>query len=412
MKVKKLNQKSLDLIKKKGWFFVLEGSVRSAKTMTSLVKWYYFIISSSDNMFLMSGATMGSLSKNCIDGDYGLIAISGNKFEKKTDSEGNKYLSLNYNGKEKRVYYTGAEKSNNYTKIQGMSSGGWYADEITNHHKSFVEMAFSRSFAAENIFFIWTLNPENPSHWLYKEYIDKYNNEKKEGYYYYHFNLDDNMALSEERKDFIRSSYTGIFYRRYVLGERVRAEGSCYPSFDDQLNVIDKVPDNILFVQIGFDIGGNKSATSLTATGFYWNDKKMNIVVIDELYDQKNKDTETVLNNYVNFVKKIQAQYNCADCFIDSAEQLILKSARGRGLINVHNSLKRPVIDRIRFTDMMLSQGRMHILRHCTNTIEAIESAVFDSSTQDEKRLDNGTTNIDSLDSLEYSFENRMKEII
>ena len=83
--VKKLSEKSIDLLKKDGWFFVLEGAVRSAKTVTSLLKWYYFLLSSNDKVFLMSGATMGSISKNCIDGDYGLIAISENKIKKKLD---------------------------------------------------------------------------------------------------------------------------------------------------------------------------------------------------------------------------------------------------------------------------------------------------------------------------------------
>ena len=83
-----------------------------------------------------------------------------------------------------------------------------------------------------------------------------------------------------------------------------------------------------------------------------------------------------------------------------------------RGIINVHNSLKNPIVDRIRFLDLMFSIGRASIYKDCKETIRAVQSAVWTTKGDKETRLDNGTSNIDSLDGAEYSFEKYMRDMI
>lgn len=60
-----------------------------------------------------------------------------------------------------------------------------------------------------------------------------------------------------------------------------------------------------------------------------------------------------------------------------------------------------------------MAQGRFKVLRHCTAAIKAMGEAVYDSKdpTKD-VRLDDGTTNIDSLDSMEYSTESVQEDIL
>ena len=390
---------------------VWEGSVRSMKTITSLFGWMLYVIQSAGRTFVMAGNTLGSLSRNCIDGEFGLLSLSGGTMRKTRDADGSTVIRIS----DKTIYLFGADDIRAYRKLRGLSPTGIYNDEVNLQHKDFVVECFNRTIASKERRHYWTLNPEAPSHWIYKDYIDKYRDEKLPGYKYWHFNMDDNPALTEERKAELKTQYSGLFYRRFILGERVRAEGSCYPSFGAHC-VIDQMPEDwrIMFVQIGFDIGGNKSATSLTATGFVRipGQSRLAIVVLRELYDTENKSTESVLANYKDFVLKVKAQWQCADCYIDSAEQLILKSARNLGMLNVHNSLKRPIVDRVRFVDVMMSQGRLFILKQCKHTIEAIESAVWDEKSAKETRLDDGTTNIDSIDSLDYSIESRMAEVL
>ena len=406
---KPFKEKSKKVMRAKGFLIVLEGAVRSAKTFTSLVKWYFYIITSSETVFLMSGFSMGSLSRNCLEGAFGFISISGRKAVKKTDTDGSKYLKLG----SKKIYYCGAGKADSVEWIRGMTFGGWYADEVNRHHKDFVSMALSRSITSEDRMNLWTLNPDIPTHWIYSLYIDKYQKENTKGYHYFHFLMQDNPSITEEMLEEVINQYSGVFYKRFVLGLRVRAEGGCYPSYDPEVNVISKIPERakLLFVSVGVDIGGNRSATSYTAVGFYMLEGKITLIVLDEFYDSENKDTETILFNYVNFVMKLKKGYhNVVDCFVDSAEQLILKSMKNKGMVNVRGSIKKPIIDRIRFLDLQFSRERAFIMKRCKHTIEAIETAVWDQKAEGETRLDDGLQNVDSLDSLEYGYERYMKD--
>ena len=220
-------------------------------------------------------------------------------------------------------------------------------------------------------------------------------------------------AITEEgRKAELKAQYVGIFYDRYIKGLRVNAEGGCYPSFE-QKNILDKIPANPIFVEIGADIGGTGSATAFSATLFFRNEKgTLSMCLIDEVYDKENRDVESILDNLELFTKKMRSKYNCADVNIDSAEQLIIRSFKRRGVCNVNNSLKTPIIDRIRFLEMMFATDRAFVLKTCTNTINALQSAVWKTGSIKEERLDNGTSNQDSIDSFEYSWTRRIRDFI
>lgn len=403
-----INDKSRDVINHRGFLTVLEGAVRSAKTVTSLIKWYKDILSSTDSVFLMSGNTLGSISRNCIYGDYGFISITGGKAQPKTDTDGSKFLQLG----SKRIYYCGADNKRSFAKIRGLTIGGWYADEIQLHDWDFIETAEARSFASESRFMIWTLNPDAPGSRIYKERIDRYRDEKTPGYLWAHFTLDDNTALADRQKEVIKRQYPQgtVFYKRYILGLRVRAEGLCYPSFSNK-NVLNEKPEGIIFAEIGVDFGGNKSATVFNLTGYYMRNKKLCAVMLDEKYDDENKSTESILNNFRNFVAYAKERYQVADAYADSAEQLIIKSMRNMGIINVYNSKKNPITDRVRCLDLGFANERMAIMRNCKHTIEAIESAIWNPKSEKEERLDDGTVKIDCLDAFEYAWERRMLDL-
>lgn len=401
-------------IKAKGFLTVYEGAVRSMKTLTSLVKWYDYIIHSTESIFLMSGNTLGSISRNCIIGDYGFIAISGGRAKPRTDTDGSKFLEL----WGKVIYYCGADNEASYKKIRGLSIGGWYADEVNLQAKSFIETAIARSFASRDRQNIWTLNPESPSHWIYTDYIDKYAKEKTPGYHYYHFTLDDNPSLTAERKAEIAAQFSGIFYKRFILGLRVRAEGGIYTSFianrpGEPGNILDAEPAGIYRVTLAADFGGNRSATAFSCVGWYLKDNRMAIVILDEYFDKANAGTESIIQAWKLFVSRARERWPIDRAFGDSAEQLLIRSINNSDAgIHMENSMKRPIIDRIRLYDALFSQGRAHIMRRCKHTIEAFENAVWDPRKTGDERLDDGTTNIDSLDAAEYAIERDASQLL
>jgi len=406
---------------------VYEGSIRSAKTFTSLHQWNDFILHSPSDAFLMSGNTLGSLSRNCLDDpEYGFIAITGGAAAQATDRDGSHFL--NYLGK--RLYLMGGNDAASFKKLQGLSIGGAYNDEGNLQHIDFIKTALGRSVASPMICNIQTINPEAPTHWYYSDPsvgIDRWGKDFVPDHYRrFHFTLDDNPAISDERKKRLAESYTGVFYKRYILGLRVRAEGGIYTSFVNNKqgepgNVLYELPGmqlgqekhRIFRITLGADFGGSKSATTFNATGWFVNNEgKLSIVTVKEHYDSLNKSVESILSAWKTFVMKAREVGPLDRAFGDSAEQLIIKSMNSCGAgVHVENAWKRPIIDRIRLYDVLYSQGRAFIMHDCTKTIEAVENAIWDSKKNDE-RLDDGSTNIDSLDAMEYAVERDASQLL
>lgn len=234
MSVKELTQKAINSIANTGYLNVWEGSVRSGKTVCSSLAWITYVSNSPESFFIMSGKTIATLYRNVIGGDFGLLAMLGSSGEYKIDREGNRLLQIWVDSETvKTCYCFGAHDQSSYQVMRGLTAGGWYADEVNLHPKSFVEEAFRRTIVSSDRKNFWTLNPDNPNHWIYEDYVDRYEAMGLPGFYLWKFTLDDNKAIPEERKDELKQQYAGIFYRRYILGERVLAEGIIYDQFSE-----------------------------------------------------------------------------------------------------------------------------------------------------------------------------------
>ena len=74
--------------------------------------------------------------------------------------------------------------------------------------------------------------------------------------------------------------------------------------------------------------------------------------------------------------------------------------------------MKKSVSTRINMVNRLISAGRLHISSECPHLIEALKTAVWDEkSLHKDVRLDDGSTNIDSLDAFEYSLERFEREL-
>ena len=88
-------------------------------------------------------------------------------------------------------------------------------------------------------------------------------------------------------------------------------------------------------------------------------------------------------------------------------------AAAARLPINIGGALKKPINDRIRATCILMGSGRFFVTRRCKETADALKSALWDGKKLTEDvRLDDGTTNIDSLDAMEYALERYIPELI
>lgn len=421
MRMLPFNQKVFNSTLHTGYLTVWEGSVRSSKTVASLIAWIRYMVESPGKVFLMSGRTLSSLYRNCINGEFGLKALTGGILTHKTDEAGLKYID--FCGK--MIYRFGADTKVSYAAIRGITIDGWYADEVNLHNREFIEEALRRSIVSDDPRNFWTLNPDTPTHWIYKEYIDKYRDENLKGYRWHHLTLEDNPAMTPDKIADLSKKHSGVFYARYIKGDRVSAEGIIYGTFANNLGriVIDKdeitspgfrLP-SFAVINIGVDFGGNKSASAFVATGFYDNFTRAVTFLEDNKKDSNGNNVKdspsTFYKRYKEFVQTVKLM--CPGVrivvYADSAEQILINGMRQLAPtmgVQVTNSIKNAIVDRVRMMQYITEYEMYRVMHTCTNLIEGFSTAMWDESKQDETvRLDDGTTNIDIVDATEYSLE-------
>lgn len=384
---------------------LLEGSVSSGKTWISLVLWAFWVASMpKDKLYLMCAKSLTTLKRNC------LIPLE--------ELVGRKNFTFSTSAKEgylfgRLILLEGANDARSESKIRGLSLQGAYCDELTQFPEDFFAMLLSR-LRVSGAKLIATTNPDNPHHWLKANYIDRadeldFLDEK--------FLIADNTTLDPVYVENVKKEYTGVFYDRFILGLWKAAEGAIYREFADNTEkyLLDKVPEDIAFATLGMDFGGNGSAHAIVCTGFSREFRK--IVILDEYYRKEIISPKQLEDDVCDFIRRCKSRYKIVDMYCDSAEQVLIRGlkaavAHEKIPINIQNARKSEILGRIRFFNAIISQERFFILRRCAHVIEALQSAVWSSKTLEDERLDDGSSNIDSLDAMEYSAEPYMKDMI
>lgn len=342
------------------------------------------------------------------------------------------------------VYCLGAEKVSQVAKIQGASIKYCYGDEIAKWNKEVFQMLKSRLDKPYSCF-DGSCNPEHPTHWL-KEFIDNPDLD----IYLQAYTIFDNPYLPEEFVEQLCKEYAGtIYYDRLILGLWKRAEGSIYKRFADnpenfKCDIVDSLDSDlerkqfrkqdIVSIEIGLDFGGNQSGHSFVARGYTddYHDvigiKSKRIMAKDfnEDIDSNKLDelfcefVQEVIDKYGVCAKKRDAVIYCnvESVFWDNAETVLGNSIRNAvekrfPWIIVRPAKKKAINDRIRCTVRLMGAGRFFITDDCKSLEIALSEAVWNKDVKDkDERLDDGTSDIDTLDAYEYTIERDMNSLI
>ena len=312
-----------------------------------------------------------------------------------------------------KVFCLGADNANRVDKVRGSSIKYCYGDEVTTWNRDVFDMLKSRLDKPYSVF-DGTCNPDNPRHW-FKEFLDSGADIYQQAY-----TIDDNPFLDPVFVANLKQEYSGtVLYDRYIRGLWVAAEGVIYRLFADHPErfVKDSLPNNdkIRSAVIGVDFGGGTSAHAFCCLGFTVHGC---IVVLDEYREQAALNPNKLEQDFVDFVKRCQLRWLVTDVWCDSAEQTLINglraaAARNRLAVNIGNAQKKPINDRIRALCLLMGAGRFFVNSQCAITIDALKTALWDSKkTTEDVRLDDGTTNVDNLDCLEYAFEREIPNLI
>lgn len=384
---------------------ILDGSVRSGKTWISLVLWAFWVATMpKSGSYLMTAKTLTSLARNCLDLLEQLVGKSNFTY-----SIPQKQGSLFG----RRIYFEGVNDVRAENKIRGMTLQGAYCDEITLFTEDFFAMLLSR-LSEPGAKLIGTTNPDNPHHWLKKNYLDRENDLDLLSV---KFLIDDNTFLSAEYVSAIKREYVGVFFDRFILGKWVAAEGVIYPQFanDYEQFTFSELP-SVSVATVGVDFGGNKSANAFICNGYTKGFRE--IVTLDEVYLKEQLTPDRLYDAFIQFIMRLQAKgIPVYEAYCDSAETTLINGLRAACVkagvaIDIKKARKGPITDRIRFFNTMMAQGRYSVNSKCVHLIEAIASAVWNDKSLTDERLDDGNMNVDSLDALEYAAEPFMKDMI
>lgn len=201
-----------------------EGSIRSSKTYSQFIRWATFLTDDAPTKgaLLITGRTMQSIYRNLfepLDNDPGLAS-----FRPMIQYRQGAPTAQMFG---RTCHVIGASDAKAEARIRGFTVAGAMIDELTTLPEDFFKQLLGRMSPIGSKAFA-TTNPDAPLHWLRRDYLLK----QVRDWYVEHFTMDDNPSLTDEYREFIKAQYRGVFYRRFVLGEWVAAEGAVYDMFD------------------------------------------------------------------------------------------------------------------------------------------------------------------------------------
>ena len=317
------------------------------------------------------------------------------------------------------VYCLGAEKVSQVSKIRGASIKYCYCDELAEYNQEVFELLKSR-LDKEYSVLDGALNPESPTHWL-KQFIDS-----DVDIYCQTYTIFDNPFLPPQFVKNLCKEYEGtVYYNRYILGQWCNAEGLIYTRFandptkykwtkkKDDGNY--DLPSGITI--IGIDYGGTKSGQAFVCTKIS-NDFKQVITLGSEKH-MGDIDPDDLENLEIEFAKKMMYKYNCEiDYMLPDNEEVVLIRGLKRRVQEmgwstiVRGCTKEPINDRIDCGRTMISYGILYYIEEeCQTFVDALSSALWDDDAKEDTRLDDFTTDIDTIDAWEYSWCRFMKQI-
>ena len=205
---------------------ICDGAVRSGKTLCMGLSFFLWACTVfRGQRFGVCGKTISSLRRNVLAELLPkLRAIGFAVTEKRTEN----LVRVSFRGRTNDFYIFGGRDESSSALIQGITFAGVLLDEVALMPRSFVEQACARcSVTGSRLWF--NCNPEGPHHWFYTEWIL---GAEKRNCLYRHFTMEDNPSLSKQIRQRYARLYSGVFYRRFVLGQWVAAEGRVYDFFD------------------------------------------------------------------------------------------------------------------------------------------------------------------------------------
>lgn len=336
---------------------ICDGAVRSGKTLCMSISFILWSLSAFNGRdFAICGKTVRGVRRNVVSPLLATLRELGFGVQEKLSAN---LIELEYGGVKNRYYLFGGRDESSAALIQGITLAGVLFDEVALMPRSFVEQAIARCSLNGSKFW-FNCNPEYPGHWFYREWILK---RKEKNALYLHFKMEDNPSLSKKMLERYKSLYSGAFYRRFVEGEWVAAQGAVYPFMTDEMFC--EVPwcefeDYAVSVDYGtvnpasFGLWGLLGGVWYRIDEYYFDSRKEGYQRTDE---EHYRELERLCEG-----KKISA------VTVDPSAASFIEVIRRHGKFSVIPA-RNNVLDGIRQCAAALKEKRIVICRNCADSV-------------------------------------------
>lgn len=343
---------------------ICDGAVRSGKTLCMGISFVCWAMARFDaQKFGMCGKTIISLRRNVVSVILPVLRELGFECE---DRLSKNTVIVRMGKRENEFLLFGGKDESSAALIQGVTFAGVLLDEVALMPRSFVEQACARCSVTDSR--LWfNCNPESPYHWFYMEWILK---SEERGALYLHFTMSDNPSLSPRIIRRYERMYSGAFYRRFVLGEWVTAQGLVYDFFDE--SYLRDAPEGgydrfCISCDYGtanpasFGLWGRKDGVWYRMREYYW--------------DSRREGRQKTDAEYVCDLKALAEDRPLWAVVVDPSAASFIEALRREGfrVLKADNE----VLTGIRLTADLLKRGELVITHGCADAIREFSLYVW-----------------------------------
>ncbi len=348
------------------WEAILcDGAVRSGKTFAMGASFFLWAMRRFDGrQFGLCGKTIVSLRRNLLAELMPYLRRLGMQVREKRSEN---LLVVRFGGRENRFLLFGGRDESSAALIQGSTLAGVLLDEAALMPRSFVEQACARCSVPGSRLWL-NCNPEGPQHWLYREWIMKAEERRM---LYLHFTMEDNPALTRRIRERYQRSYSGVFYRRFVLGEWTAARGAVYDFFRREDAA--EVPEGPFEA---WRISADYGTVNPASFGLWGRQGGRWYRVQEYYYDSKKEGVQRTDAEYVRAMEELAQGRTIQRVIVDPSAASFMEALRREGFPVV--KADNDVSDGIRVTADLLRQGRLKICRTCGDCLREMELYCWD----------------------------------
>ncbi len=382
----------------------LEGTTAAGKTTVGVFKFMLKVAESPKKIHILSGLDLGTIEKNIINKDLGILDLFGSLVQYNAAGRGKHSLPhLAY--KDKIIYVLGYDNKARWKKALGGQYGCLYVDEINIANMEYLREAIMRCD-----YLMATLNPDDPSLPVYDEYINHsrplpeyasdapeelnqmLDKEPKPGWVHWFFSFEHNAGLTAEKKARIIGNVPlgTKLYKNKIQGLRGRATGLIFNLRPENI-ITPKQTGAFKYSLFSCGVDTSYSRKSDDTFSFIFSGItvcRKKITLAEQVYNNKDlKDLKEPITPsdvpklLVKFLEQCRSDWGFGrNVFIDSADQGTIlecqKYKRAKGMPYTFQGAwkKTTIIDRINLQSGWMAHENYLIVDTCKETIRELNS--------------------------------------